>query len=147
MPVLLEVVERAFWRVNRQVCEIRSAQPLELSVDVGKVATLQQWIIRKINSRYDVLRAERDLLALGKEIVDHPVQHEAADRSERHQLLRNDFGGVEHVEIEAVSEILVEELQPQLPFRIIAILGCVPEVAAVEVGISTVDLQRLVPND
>ena len=129
------------------MCEIRSAQPLELSVEVGKVAALQQWIIRKIDSRYDVLRAERDLLGLGEEIVDHPVQHEAADGPERYQLLRDDLGGVEHVEIEAVSEILVEELQPELPFRVIAILDCLPEVAAVEVGISAVDFQRLVPND
>ena len=129
------------------MCEIRSAQPLELSVEVGKVAALQQWIIRKINSRYDVLRAERDLLGLGEEIVYHPVQHEAADGAERYQLLRDDFGGVEHVEIEAGSEILVEELQPELPFRVIAILDCLPEVAAVEVGIGAVDFQRLVPDD
>src|SRR5256885_5687238 len=53
----------------------------------------------------------------------------AADRPERYQLLRDDLGGVENVEIEAVSEILVEELQPEFPFRIIAILDCVPKVA------------------
>src|SRR4029077_15701679 len=102
MAVLLEVVERAFWRVDWQMCEIWSAQPFQLRVEIGKIAALQQWIILKINSRYDVLRAERDLLGLGEEIVDHPVQPQAAGRSERYQLLRDDFGGVEHVEIESV---------------------------------------------
>src|SRR5258708_18198164 len=131
MAVLLEVVEGTFRRIDRQMREVRPAQPLQLRVEVGKVAALQQWIIRKIDARYDVLRAERDLLGFGEEIVDHAIQHEAADGPERYQLLRDDLGGVEHVEIEAVSEILVEELQPELPLRTIAILDCVPEVAAV----------------
>src|SRR5258708_37548114 len=117
MAVLLEVVEGTFRRIDRQMREVRPAQPLQLRVEVGKVAALQQWIIRKIDARYDVLRAERDLLGLGEEIVDHPVQHEAADGPERYQLLRDDLGGVEHVEIEAVSEIPVEQLQPDRPFR------------------------------
>ena len=54
--------------------------------------------------------------------------------------------GVEHVEVEPVGEVLVEQLHAQLPFREVAGLDRVPQVAAVEVGIGAVDLHRLVPD-
>jgi hypothetical protein len=42
VPVLLEVRDGALGRVDRQVGEVRAAQPLELGVEVGEVAALQQ---------------------------------------------------------------------------------------------------------
>ena len=54
--------------------------------------------------------------------------------------------GVEHVEVEAVSEVLVEQLQAQLPLGIVAHLDRVPQIAAMEVGIGAVELHRLVPD-
>ena len=45
------------------------------------------------------------------------------------------------------GEVLVEQLQAELPLRIVAHLDRVPQVAAVEVGIGAVDLHRLVPDD
>ena len=54
--------------------------------------------MREVDARDDVLRAERHLLGLGEEVVDHPVQHEAADRPDRKDLLGDELGGVEHVE-------------------------------------------------
>ena len=62
-------------------------------------------------------------------------------------LFRNDLGRIEHVEIEAVGKLLVEELQAQFPFRKIAGLDRIPQIAAMEVGIGAVDLDRLVPDD
>ena len=61
-------------------------------------------------------------------------------------FLGDQLGGVEHVEVEVVGEVLVEQLQPQLPFREIAGLDRVPQIAAMEVGIGAVDLDRLVPD-
>ena len=93
-----------------------------------------------------VLGHERDLLGLGEEIVRHPVEHQPADRDRRQHFFRNDLGRIEHVEIETVGEFLVEQLDLQFPFREIAGLDRVPQVAAMEVRIGAVDLHRLVPD-
>ena len=65
---------------------------------------------------------------------------------DRQHLLGDELGGVEHVEVEAVGELLVEELHAELPFGEVARVDRVPQVAAVEVGIGAVDLDRLVPD-
>ena len=66
--------------------------------------------------------------------------------AQRHQLLGNDLGRVEHVEAEAVGLLLGEDLQPELVLGIRAGLDRLPQVAAVEVGVGAVDLDRLVPH-
>ena len=147
VAVLLEMVERAFRRVDRDVREVRAAEPLQLRVEVGEVAALQQRIVGEVDAGRHVLRHERDLLGLGEEIVGHAVEHQAADRHRRQDFFRNDLGRVENVEVEAVGELLVEELEVQLPFREIAGLDRIPQVAAMEVRIGAVDLDRLVPDD
>ena len=45
VAVLLEVMERTFWRVDRYVREIRAAESFELGVEVGEVAALEEWIV------------------------------------------------------------------------------------------------------
>jgi hypothetical protein len=60
--------------------------------------------------------------------------------------LGNDLGRVEHVEGEPVGELVVEQLQAQLPLGEVAGGDGVPQVAAVEVGVGAVDLDRLVPH-
>src|SRR3954452_19172393 len=52
---------------------------------------------------------------------------------------------VQDVEVERVRELVVEELQAELPLRIVALGDGVPQVASVEVGVRAVDLDRLVP--
>ena len=87
MAVLLEMVERAFRRVDRDVGEVGAAEPLQLRVEVGEVAALQQRIVGEVDARRHVLRHERDLLGLGEEIVGHAVEHQAADRHRRAESL------------------------------------------------------------
>ena len=108
MAVLLEVRERALRRVHRQLREVRAAEPLELGVQVGEVPALQQRVVGEVDAGHDVLRAERHLLGLGEEVVHHAVEHQPADQPHRHLLLRDDLGGIEHVELELVGELVVE---------------------------------------
>ena len=61
-----------------------------------------------------------DLLGLGEEVVDGAVEHEAADAADRDQLLGDDLRGVEDVEVERVGELVVEELQAELPLGEVA---------------------------
>src|ERR1051326_5383680 len=110
MPVLLEGMERAFRCVDRKIRKIRTAQPLELRIEVREIAPLQQRIVREVDSRDDVLGAERNLLGLGKEIIDDAVEHEPSHAPHWHLFLGNNFGRVEDVEGELVGKGLVEEL-------------------------------------
>jgi hypothetical protein len=132
VPVLLEGVERALGRIDRDVGEVRAPEPLQLRVEVREVPPLQQRVVREVDPRHDVLRAERHLLRLGEEVVDAPVQDQPADRLHRHLFLGDDLGRVEHIEGEPLGERLVEELQAQLPFGVIAQPDGVPQVPAVE---------------
>jgi hypothetical protein len=80
-------------------------------------ATGEQRIIREVDARYDMRRAERDLLGFGEEVVGVAVQNHTPDRRKRHELLRHDLGRVEHIEAEAFGLLLAEYLQSELPFR------------------------------
>ena len=122
-------------------------EPLELCIDIREVAALEQRIVREVDARNDVLRAESHLLGLGEEVVDGAVEHQTADATHRHELLGDQLRGVEHVEVEAVGEVVVEQLDAELPLRVVAALDGIPQVAPVEVGIGAVDLHGFVPED
>ena len=51
VAVLLEVGDRALRRVDRDVREVRAAEPLELRVEVGEVAALQQRVVGEVDAR------------------------------------------------------------------------------------------------
>ncbi len=98
MPVLLEMVKRALGRVNRNMREIRAAQPFDLGIEIGKVTALQQRIVAEVDARHNVIGAERDLFGLREEIVDTAIQHQPADLSDRHFLFRDELGCVQYIE-------------------------------------------------
>ena len=80
--------------------EVRAAEPLQLRVEIGEVAALQQRVVREVDAGRHILRHERDLFGLGKEIVGHPVKHQSPDRHRLDHFLGNDLGRIEHVEVE-----------------------------------------------
>jgi hypothetical protein len=87
------------------------------------------------------------LLGFGEEIVDTAIQHESTDPPNGHVLLRDDLGRIEDIEGELRRELLIEELQPELPLGVVTRLNGVPQIAAMEIGIGPVDLHRFVPDD
>ena len=101
--VALVVVHLRDRRVDRNLVEVRAAEPRDLRVDVGVDAAGEQRIVREVDAGHDVRRAERDLLGLGEEVVGVAVEHHAADRLQRHELFGHDLGRVEHVEAEALG--------------------------------------------
>ena len=104
-------------RVDRDLVEVRPAEPRDLRVDVGMDAAGEQRIVREVDAGHDVRGAERDLLGLGEEVVGIAIQHELADREHRHQLFRHDLRRVEDVEAEALGLLLGEDLQRPAPTR------------------------------
>lgn len=138
--------ERAFRCIDRKVGEIRAAQPFQLGIEIGKVASLQQRVIGKINAGGHVLRHERNLFGLGEEIIRHAIQDQSPHGDRLEDLFGNNLGGVEDVEIEAVRKVLIEELYGKFPFREVAGLDRLPQVAAMEIRIGAIDFDRFVPD-
>ena len=97
--------------------EVRAAQPLELRVEIGKVAPLQQRVVGEVDAGDDVLGAERDLLGLGEEVVDAAVEHQPAHAADRDLFFGDELGRVEHVEREVVGEVLGRRAAARAPTR------------------------------
>jgi hypothetical protein len=111
-PVALVVVHRRQRRVDRDLVEVRAAQARDLRVQVGVDAPCQQRVVAEVDARHDVRGAEGHLLGLGEEVVRVAVEHHAADGRDRHQLLGDQLGGVEHVEAEASACASVKICRP-----------------------------------
>ena len=112
--VALEVVIRAGWAVNRDFVEIRPAQSADLGIGIREQTPLQQWVIAEIDARHHVARMESYLLGFCKVVVRVAVKHHFADDFDRHQLLRDQLGGVEQVKIKFEFILFRDQLHAQL---------------------------------
>src|SRR5207244_6636385 len=135
MPVLLEMMDGALRRVDRNVGKVRTPEPFELRIEVREVAPLEEGIVRKVDPRHDIQRAEGDLLGLGEEIVDTAIEHESPDTPNGDFLLWDNLGSIEHIEDELFAEFLIEELQAEFPLGVVAHLDSVPQITAVKIRI------------
>ena len=86
--------------VDRQLVEVWAAQAGQLRIEVGEVPPLQQGVVAEIDARNDMRGAKRDLFRFRKEIIRIAVEHHSADRLHGDQFLRNQLGGVQHVELD-----------------------------------------------
>jgi hypothetical protein len=94
MAVLLEVRKWTAWRVDWDVREVRTAESLDLRVEVRKVAPLKEGIIGEVDSRRHILCHKRDLLGLSEEVIDHAIEHEPTDDTDGEYFLRDQLGWV-----------------------------------------------------
>ncbi len=144
--VALVVVERTQRTVDRDFVEVRPTETQQLGVGVGEQPALQQRIVGEVDARHDMADVEGGLLGLGEEVVRVAVEGHLAELLHRHQLLGDDFGRVQQVEVELVLVGLLDHLHAQLPLEVVAHLDGLPHVAAVEVRVLAGDLQRFVPD-
>ena len=146
LPVALQVLEgAALGLIDRDLMEVDGAEARQLGVLIGEEPALKQRILGDVDARRHVGRQEGDLLGLGEEVVRIAVQHHAADHADRHELLGDHLGRVEDVERQRIGFRLAEQLHAELPFREVAGLDGLEQVAAVIVRIGAGDLHRLVP--
>src|SRR5580693_3150720 len=89
---------------------------------------------------------EGDLLGFREKVIGVAVQRQLADAAHRNEFLRDDLGRVEEVEVEFELVLFLDDLQAQLPLRIVAALDRLEEVATVKIGILARDLLRLIPD-
>ena len=76
---------------------------------------LQERVVRDVDTRREVAEVERRLLGLREEVVRVVVEDHPPDDRDRHLLLGDDLGRVEHVELELLEGLLGEQLHAQLP--------------------------------
>ena len=95
--------------------KVGRAEARELRIEVREEPPLQQRIVREVDPRHEVRRAERHLLGLGEEVVGPAVEHHPADDLQRAQLFGDELGRVQVVELEALGFFLREELNRETP--------------------------------
>jgi hypothetical protein len=127
--------------------EIRAAKPANLGVGVGEEATLQKRVVGEIDARNHVPGVERGLLRFGKEVGWVAIEHHPPNDFDGDDLLRNDLGRVQNVEVETGRLLLVERLHAKLSLGKGALCDRLVEVAAMEVWVRAIDLHRIVPDD
>ncbi len=74
VAVLLEIADRAFGCVDRDMREVGAAEALELGIEIGEIAALEQRVLAEVHARKDILGEEGDLLGLGEEIIDIAIE-------------------------------------------------------------------------
>ena len=140
------VVDRAVRAVDRQLGEVRAAEPGQLGVEVGEQPRLHQRVVGDLDARDEIAGVERDLLGLGEVVGRVLVQRELADQLHRCQLFGHELGGVEQVDaLEAVRAVVGQDLEAELALEEGAGLDPVGQVAAVEVGIDSRPRSALPP--
>jgi hypothetical protein len=145
--IALQIPHRTARAVDRQLAKIGAAEPTDLGVGVGKQPSLQKGVVGEINSRNNVTRMERGLLRLGEEVHRVAIEHHPPDDFDGNNFLWNDFRRIKDVEVEAFRLLLVERLNAKFPFWKGALGDGLIEIAAMKVGVRSVDLYRFVPND
>ena len=80
--------------------KLAPAEPADLGVGIGEQSTLQKRIIGEVDARDHMAGMKGRLLGLGEEIHRVSVEDHPPDHFDRHDFFGDDFGRIEHVEIE-----------------------------------------------
>jgi hypothetical protein len=128
------------------VRKVGSTKPLHLRVEIGKITSLQQWIVAKVDTLNDVVGAESDLLGFREEVIDAAIQDQASYSANGYLFLGDQFRRIQNIELKFIGKLVIEELKAQLPFRVVACLNGIPKIAPMKIGIRAIDLNRLVPD-
>ena len=145
MAIALVVIDRRKRAVDRNFVEVGASQTRKLRVTVGEQPPLQQWVVAEINAGNEVSGMKCHLLCFGKIVVRVAIEGEFADDLHRHHRFRNQFGGIEQVEVELVLIRFGHYLHPKLPLRVPALIYRVPQVAPVEICVLAGEFDGLVP--
>src|SRR5690606_28924661 len=102
LPVITIALIVVHWRdraIDWYFMKIGSAKTNKVCIGVRKQSSLQQRVVREIDSRYYMSRVERDLFCFGKKVICIFVQDHFSDDLHRNQFLRNQLGRIEQVKI------------------------------------------------
>src|SRR5450759_3698629 len=141
LPVTLEIHYRTFRRVDRQLMEVRGAEPGFLRVEIAEQTPLQERVVGEIDTGHDIRRAVGDLFGFRKEIIRVAIEHHASNDADREHFLRDEFGRIQHVVGQLVGELLIERLDAELPFRKVAAIDRFPKITPMEIVVGGLQLE------
>ena len=147
IAITLMVVHGRYRPVDRNLVEVRATQANQLRIGIGEQTTLQQRIIGEVDAGHNVAGVKGHLLGLGKKVVGVAIEGQLADAFDRDEFFRNDFRGIEQIEVELMFVFFLHDLNAELPLRIVAVLDGFPEIAPVKIGVLTGNLLRFIPDD
>ncbi|SRN44289.1 Uncharacterised protein [Shigella flexneri] len=145
--VTLEIMVRAGRAVNRNLMEIRPTKTTDLCIGIGEQTSLQQGIVGEVQTRNNMTWMECCLFVFGKEVIRIAIEHHFADTLNGHQFFRDQFGWIEKIEVELEFIFFRNQLEAQFVFRKIACFNGFPQLAAVEVRVTSGEFLCFIPNE
>src|SRR5258708_12862797 len=109
-------LERAFWRVDRDVIEV-DAEPVALGVAIGEQAPLEHLVGRKADTGHDVGWREGGLLHFREIVIRIAIKLHHADLDQWILRLRPDLAHIERILLMSFSLTLRHPLIQYLPAR------------------------------
>ena len=85
VAVPLIVMHRGERTIDRNLVEVRPAEPNQLSIRVGEQTALQQRVIGEVDSRNNMAGMKSHLFGFGEEVVGIAIERHLADATHRHQ--------------------------------------------------------------
>ena len=117
--------------------EIRPTKTTDLCIGIGEQTSLQQGIVGEVQTRNNMTWMECCLFVFGKEVIRVAIEHHFADTLNGHQFFRDKFGWIEKIEVELEFIFFRNQLEAQFVFRKIACFDGFPQLAAVEVRVTS----------
>ena len=118
-PLMVIVVMSTFGCINWQLKVVRT-KTVSLSVSIREDTRLKQLVVRVMYPRNNDSRAKGKLLILRKEVINVLVQHHTTNGLERQKILRPGLGDIEWVKVELVFVSWINDLDKELPLRVVS---------------------------
>jgi hypothetical protein len=90
--------------------------------------------------------AKGNLLRLGEELINIPVEFKLSNISNWKNIFRPDLGSIEDIKVKLILSTLGANLYTEFPSREHALFDGGIEILSMKIGILATNLQRLVPN-
>ena len=147
IAVALMIMQRRHRAVDRNLVKVRAAQADQLCIRIRKEATLEEGVAGEINPWHDVARMKGYLLGLREKVIGVAIECQFANALDRDQFFGNDLGGIQQIEIERLLIFFLNDLYPELPFRVITVFNSFPQIASMKVWILTGNFLGFIPED
>ena len=127
--------------------EIWSAKTTDLCIGIREQTPLQQRIVGEIQTGDNMPRMESRLFVFGKEVIRVAIEHHFANTLNGYQFFRDEFGWIEKIEVKLEFIFFRNQLEAQFVFRKIACFNGFPQLAAVEVRVTSGEFLCFIPNE
>ena len=117
--------------------EIRPTKTTDLCIGIREQTPLQQRIVGEIQTGDNMPRMESRLFVFGKEVIRVAIEHHFANTLNGYQFFRDEFGWIEKIEVKLEFIFFRNQLEAQFVFRKIACFDGFPQLAAVEVRVTS----------